>query len=181
MTRHSRPLQKSQAVTELCRIRTNVAGIIAYTSTLGENETSDKEVYIKGTVKSIKENFDGGFGNATFYITDGANGSNQFYIYRTLYLGNQKYTSGELLKEGDEVIVHGKVTNYVSSYGSTLETVQNQSYVYSINGNTGSGEEPGTGVAKGDGSLANPFNAVAANEYASKLPSWRAFQRMTYI
>lgn len=159
----------------------NVAGIIAYTSTLGENETSDKEVYIKGTVKSIKENFDGGFGNATFYITDGANGSNQFYIYRTLYLGNQKYTSGELLKEGDEVIVHGKVTNYVSSYGSTLETVQNQSYVYSINGNTGSGEEPGTGVAKGDGSLANPFNAVAANEYASKLPAGGVSENDVYI
>ena len=159
----------------------NVAGIIAYTSTLGENETSDKEVYIKGTVKSIKENFDGGFGNATFYITDGANGSNQFYIYRTLYLGNQKYTSGELLKEGDEVIVHGKVTNYVSSYGSTLETVQNQSYVYSINGNTGSGEEPGTGVAKGDGSLANPFNAVAANECASKLPAGGVSENDVYI
>lgn len=159
----------------------NVAGIIAYTSTLGENETSDKEVYIKGTVKSIKENFDGGFGNATFYITDGANGSNQFYIYRTLYLGNQKYTSGELLKEGDEVIVHGKVTNYVSEYGSTLETVQNQSYVYSINGNTGSGEEPSTGVAKGDGSLANPFNAVAANEYASKLPADGVSEKEVYI
>lgn len=159
----------------------NVAGIIAYTSTLGENETSDKEVYIKGTVKSIKENFDGGFGNATFYITDGANGSNQFYIYRTLYLGNQKYTSGELLKEGDEVIVHGKVTNYVSQYGSTLETVQNQSYVYSINGNTGSGEEPSTGVAKGDGSLANPFNAVAANEYASKLPADGVSEKEVYI
>lgn len=159
----------------------NVAGIIAYTSTLGENETSDKEVYIKGTVKSIKENFDGGFGNATFYITDGANGSNQFYIYRTLYLGNQKYTSGDLLKEGDEVIVYGKVTNYVSEYGSTLETVQNQSYVYSINGNTGSGEEPSTGVAKGDGSLANPFNAVAANEYASKLPADGVSEKEVYI
>lgn len=159
----------------------NVAGIIAYTSTLGENETSDKEVYIKGTVKSIKENFDGGFGNATFYIADGANGSNQFYIYRTLYLGNQKYTSGDLLKEGDEVIVYGKVTNYVSEYGSTLETVQNQSYVYSINGNTGSGEEPSTGVAKGDGSLANPFNAVAANEYASKLPADGVSEKEVYI
>ncbi len=159
----------------------NVAGIIAYASTLGENEVSDKDVYIKGTVKSIKENFDGGFGNATFYIADGANGSNQFYIYRTLYLGNQKYTSGDLLKEGDEVIVYGKVTNYVSEYGSTLETVQNQSYVYSINGNTGSGEEPSTGVAKGDGSLANPFNAVAANEYASKLPADGVSEKEVYI
>lgn len=159
----------------------NVAGIIAYASTLGENEVSDKDVYIKGTVKSIKENFDGGFGNATFYIADGANGSNQFYIYRTLYLGNQKYTSGDLLKEGDEVIVYGKVTNYVSEYGSTLETVQNQSHVYSINGNTGSGEEPSTGVAKGDGSLANPFNAVAANEYASKLPADGVSEKEVYI
>lgn len=159
----------------------NVAGIIAYASTLGENEVSDKDVYIKGTVKSIKENFDGGFGNATFYIADGANGSNQFYIYRTLYLGNQKYTSGDLLKEGDEVIVYGKVTNYVSEYGSTLETVQNQSHVYSINGNTGSGEEPSTGVAKGDGSLANPFNAVAANQYASALPADGVSEKDVYI
>lgn len=159
----------------------NVAGIIAYASTLGENETSDKDLYIKGTVKSIKENFDGGFGNATFYIADGTNGSSQFYIYRTLYLGNKKYTSGDLLKEGDEVIVCGKVTNYVSEYGSTLETVQNQSYVYSINGNTGSGEEPSTGVAKGDGTLANPFNAVAANEYASTLAANGVSENDVYI
>jgi hypothetical protein len=126
----------------------NVAGIIAYVSTFEANEQSPNDVYIKGKVASIKENYDEAdpqYGNATYYISDDGNNDNTFYIYHSYYLGNTKYTSGDVLKVGDEVIVCGKVTNYVGDKGySTLETVGGQSYLYSLN-SVGGGDEPGTG------------------------------------
>lgn len=125
----------------------NVAGVIAYVSTFEANEESPTDVYIKGKVASIKENYnesDPQYGNATYYISDDGTDNNTFYIYRSMYLGDTKYTSGDVLEVGDEVIVCGKVTNYVGDYGSTLETVASQSYLYSLNGEGGSGsEEPG--------------------------------------
>lgn len=142
-----------------------------YTATLASGAESEKDIYIKGKVVSIKENFTTQYGNAAFYIADTETSSNQFYIYRALYLGNKKYTEGELLKEGDEVIICGKVTNYM---GNTYETVQNKAYVYSINGKTaseGGGDTPVTGEAKGDGTADNPYNSVAANQLAATLAS----------
>lgn len=145
----------------------NVAAALQYTSALASNEQSDKDIYIKGIVTSITEEYSTTYGNATFYISDDASANNKFYVFRTLYLGNVKYESGDQPKIGDEVIICGKVTNY---YGNTPETVTNSSYLYSLNGktSTGTGGSTTTG-AEGDGTLANPFNAVAANEYVAKL------------
>lgn len=131
---------------------------------LADNATSGSNVYIKGKVASIKEQYGTQYGNATFYISDDGTSSNQFYIYRALYLGNQKYTSGDLLSEGDEVIVCGKITKYVNAYGTTLETVQGEAYLYSLNGKA---QEPSSGSdtpgePKGSGTQADPFNVAAA-------------------
>ena len=63
----------------------------------------------------------------------------------SLYLDNKKYTSGDLLSPGDEVVICGKVTNYM---GNTPETQQNLSYLYSWTKGSGSvggdEEKPGT-------------------------------------
>lgn len=149
----------------------NCAGIIAFTESLGSDVESAEMVYMKGKVYSITENFDGGFGNATFYIADDENGTNKFYAYRVYYLDNKKYTSGDVLKVGDEVVICAKVVNYK---GNTPETVQNAGYLYSLNGKTSAGTGGGsevTGEAKGDGTLENPYNSVAANKKASELAS----------
>lgn len=155
----------------------NVAAAIEYTSALEADVEADKDIYIKGKITQIRENFDNGFGNATYYISDDENGTNEFYVYRSLYLGNKKYTSGDLLQVGDEVIICGKVINYM---GNTPETVTNKSYLYSLNGNTGDGQ-PSTGEAKGDGTLENPFNSVAANQYASSLGADEVSDKDVYI
>ena len=138
-----------------------------YISTLPANQNSENDIYVKGKVVSIKEQFGTQFGNATFYISDDGTAANQFYVFRALYLGNQKYTSGALLKEGDEVVICGKVVNY---YGNTPETVQGQAYVYSINGKTtseggetGGGDEPGTDTPSGDTTI-NPNDLGLANQ-----------------
>lgn len=156
----------------------NVAAALQYTSALASNEQSDNDIYIKGIVTSIKEEYSTTYGNATFYISDDASASNEFYVFRTLYLGNVKYESGDQPKVGDEVIICGKVTNY---YGNTPETVANLSYLYSLNGKTSTDTGGSTPSAKGDGTLANPFNAVAANEYIAKLDADVASDNDIYI
>ncbi len=156
----------------------NVSATIEEASKLGSGEESANMVYIKGIVTSINENYDGGYGNATYYISDDNDGTNKFYVYRSKYLGNTSYSSGDLLKVGDEVVVCGKLTNY----NGTLETVQNGSYLYSLNGKTGEGGG-GTdeGEATGDGTLESPFNAVAANKYASSLAADEVSDKDIYI
>ena len=139
-----------------------------YVASLPAGTESDKDIYIKGKVVSVKEQFTTQFGNATFYISDDGTSKGQFYVFRTLYLGNKKYTDGENIKVGDEVIICGKVTNYM---GNTPETVTNKSYIYSLNGKTADGgsDTPVTGEAKGNGTLDNPYNSIAANQLASSL------------
>ena len=113
----------------------NVAGVLNYLNGLGADVTSPNEVYIKGKVKEITEQFGTQYGNATFTMIDEGFDA-VFTAYRVLYLGNKKYTEGDLLKENDEVIVCGKVVNYK---GNTPETSQNTGYLYSLNGKTADG------------------------------------------
>lgn len=99
-------------------------------------------VYVKGKISKIADNGtytqSGTFGNATFYMTEDGESGTEFYAYRILYLGNKKYSSGDDIKVGDEVIVYGEIMNY---RGNTPETVQGSAYLYSLNGKTG-GDDP---------------------------------------
>ena len=160
----------------------NVSAALKYTTGLGSDVESDKDIYIIGKVSQITNEYAAdNFGNATFYISDDGNTSNEFYCYRTLYLGNTKYTSGKTqIKVGDEVIVCGKVVNYK---GNTPETVQNKSYLYSLNGVTdGGGNTPQpSGQPKGTGTLEDPYNATAANAFASALAADAKSDKDIYI
>ena len=138
----------------------NVAAVLDYVNGLAADAESPQDVYVKGKVVSVTTNYNESepqFGNAVFYISDDGTSTKQFYVYRALYLGNKKYTSGTTLQKGDEVIICGKVVNYK---GTTPETVQGKSYLYSLNGVTGEGGEGGD--AKGTGTQADPYNPVAA-------------------
>lgn len=143
---------------------------------LGSGNVSEQVYYIKGKVVSIATdkngnvlNFDQGtYGNASFFISDDGTSTNQFYCYRVLYLGNKKWTqgAGDILKVGDEVIVCAKIT----MYNTTPETQQNEGFLYSLNGKSeGGGGSEETGTATGDGTLANPYNSVAAIAYAKSV------------
>ena len=97
---------------------------------------TDKDFYIKGKIIEItdKNQFNTQYGNCTFYLSDdGTDKDDKFYVFRTLYLGNVKYSdeSWTLPKAGDEVIICGKLVNYK---GNTPETSANNSYIYSLNG-----------------------------------------------
>jgi len=160
----------------------NVSAVLDYINTLGTNE-SDKQIYVKGKVSQVKEEFTTQYGNGTFCISDDGTQNNEFTAYRVLYLGNKKYADGQTqIKVGDEVIVCGNVVNY---RGNTPETVQGKSYLYSLNGETGAGDTPGTdptpGEAKGTGTLADPYNSVAANNAASALEAGAESDADVYI
>lgn len=141
----------------------NVMAVLNYVNELPADVESTEDVYIKGKVVSVTTNYDESdpqFGNAVFYISDDGTANNQFYVYRALYLGNKKYSSGTTLQKGDEVIICGKVVNY---RGTTPETVQSKAFLYALNGESqGGGGGGGGGEAKGSGTLEDPYNPVAA-------------------
>ena len=155
-----------------------------FAATLASGEETEQDYYIKGKIAKINSNgyFGAQFGNATFYISDDGADANTFYVYRTYYLENQPWVEGnKQIKVGDEVIICGKLTNYK---GETPETVQNKSYIYSLNGKTtDGGDDPGPepGTPSGSGTLADPWNAVAANNFAATLASGEETEQDYYI
>ena len=156
---------------------------INYCKLLGADTESTENIYIKGKIVSIEEEYGTEFGNASFTISNDGSNSNTFKVWRALYLGNKKYTDGKTqIQVGDEVVVYGKVIYY---YGNTAETSQGKAYLYSLNGVTedAGGETPDVpqGEAKGSGTLDDPYNSVAANAYASSLASGETSANKVYI
>ena len=150
-----------------------VSGVIEYVQGLGADVTSDDQVFIKGKISRLgSETFatSGTFGNATFYISDDGSQNNEFYCYRLYYLGNVKYTSGDDVKVGDDVVICGKVVNYK---GNTPETSQGSAFLYSLNGKTEGGYTGGgsAGSPSGSGTQADPYNVAAALDAVKNL-SW---------
>lgn len=111
-------------------------------SKLASGAKTDKQYYIKGKVVSVKEAFSAQYGNASFYISDDGKEDNKFYVFRTLYLGNEKWTEGKTnVAVGDEVVVCGSLINYM---GNTPETVLGETYLVSLKSNGGGTETPDT-------------------------------------
>ena len=143
----------------------NVAGVLEYISGLGADTPSPKEVYIKGYAVELTD-ISASYGNATFTMSDNADGTaNKFTVYRAAGLGNQKVTDESFIKQGDIVVICGKVTNYK---GNTPETVQGAAYVYSVNGKSGGGATPATTLGTKDAPLTiaqalETINALADN------------------
>ena len=156
---------------------------INYCKQLGADTESTENIYIKGKIVSIEEEYGTQFGNGSFTISNDGSNSNTFKVWRALYLGNKKYTSGKTqIQVGDEVVIYGKVIYY---YGNTAETSQGNAYLYSLNGVTedAGGDTPDEpkGEAKGSGTLDDPYNSVAANAYASSLASGETSSKKVYI
>lgn len=141
----------------------NPFAAIQYIKSLGADVVSEQDIYIKGTIYDIKDEFTARYGNATFSISDyGVKASDLFYVYRTLYLGNRNYIDGdEQIAIGDEVVICGKVKYY---QGEVPETVEKASHLYSLKGKTATVSEP-----TGAGTVDSPFNAAAANAYIRSL------------
>ena len=154
-----------------------VAGAIAYVKELGADVESPNKVYVKGFISEVETTYEasGTHGNANFFIVDEEGATDRFYVFQTMYLGNEKWTKSDSnpdVKKGDEVIVFGPIYNYK---GNTPETVsKGASFVYMLNGVSRGGDEGGSGEggegeAKGAGTLEDPFNPAGAAAVAAAL------------
>lgn len=160
----------------------NVAAALKLVSALPADVPTENALYVKGKISKINSVETATFGNANYYISDDGTENGQILIFQSLYLGNVKFTSADQIKVGDEVIIYGKFVNFK---GNTPETVgKGTSYIYSLNGKTQGGGETGgttTGEAKGDGTKNNPYNALGAKAFASKLESGQTSTEEVYI
>lgn len=97
-------------------------------------EGLDVSVYVKGVITSIKE-VSTKFGNATYNINDTNTEEGALTVFRGYFMkdaeGNDKFTSEDQIKVGDEVVIYGKLINY----NGTHEFAQGN-YIYSLNGKT---------------------------------------------
>ena len=108
----------------------NAAGVTAYTKTLAADKQSSTDIYTTGIITSISEiDTEGSFGNATYSISDDADGyTGSFQIYRGLGLNGEKFSKAgaKIIKVGDVVTVKGKVVNYK---GNTPQYAQGSTIV----------------------------------------------------
>lgn len=156
----------------------NVAGVLEFISGLGADTPSTKDVYVKGIITEITEKFGTQYGNATFIMSDTESGANKFTFYRGLYIGNVKYSkdTDTNIKEGDVVVICGKVVNYK---GNTPETSQGGAYVVSINGQ-GGGTTPPT-PTETLGTKDDPITVTKALEYINALADNASTAQDAYV
>lgn len=121
----------------------NVAGIINATANLesGAFYNDGAEVYVSGIVTETKD-ISTQYGNATYYISDDANGSNKFYVFRGKLLDGASVAAATDLQVGDVVTVCGKVKNY----NGTIEFDQGNYLTALTKGNAGNGNNDGGDV-----------------------------------
>lgn len=116
----------------------------------------DNMFYVKGFISQVDE-ISTSYGNATYYISDDGSKTNHLEVYRGYGLGGAKFTNGNEIKVGDEVIVYGKLVDYNGTHEFTTG-----SNIYSLNGQTAGGENPDQpGVDPGQPGDAAPLISVA--------------------
>lgn len=132
----------------------NVAGVEKY---IDEGGSAETEVYVKGKVVSVVQgSWDAKYGSLKYYISEDGTATNQFYVYNGYAGPNRTKFSGEdALKQGDEVVICGKV----DVYNGTKEFLVNN-YIVSLNG-VGGTTTPDTPTT-GKGSESNPYTVAEA-------------------
>ena len=100
---------------------------------LADGATSDDAYYVKGYVTSIKTITSSG---ASFFVGETADATSTVQTYNLKGFGNQTITNTGFVKEGDQVIVYGKLQKYKNNSTSEITPEVTSGYVYSVNGNT---------------------------------------------
>lgn len=87
-----------------------VAQALDMTNALSSNEISLIPYFVRGDVTTISE-ISTDYGNARFYIKD-KDVENSLYAYRLRWLNNTKFTTGQELAAGDDVVLLARLQNY---------------------------------------------------------------------
>lgn len=132
----------------------NVAGVVKY---IDEGGSAETEVYVKGKVVSVEQgSWKADYGSLKYYISEDGTPTNQFYVFNGYAGPNRtKFTGEDALKQGDEVVICGKV----DVYNGTKEFLVGN-YIVSLNG-VGGTTTPDTPTT-GKGSESNPYTVAEA-------------------
>lgn len=108
----------------------NVAAVDEYTKKLPADQQSSTDIYTTGIITTVSEiDTEGTYGNATYMISDVADGSTgTFQVYRGYGLNGDRFNKAgtTLIKAGDKVVIKGKVINY---QGNTPQYAQGSTIV----------------------------------------------------
>ena len=148
----------------------SVPEALAAINTLEDGGYSATEVYVKGKVVKVttnQANFEK-YGNLNYLISENGEDANTITVYSGDGLKGEKFSGIDALKQGDEVIVYGKLQKYVKNDNVTPEIAKGN-YLYSLNGKTepgggGGGETTGTGTLENPLTATQAYDAVAAME-----------------
>lgn len=151
---------------------------LAITKDMEKDVQGTNTVYVTGKVAQIKDAYSDQYGNVSFYITDdgaAADKNDMFLVFRCKYFGNEKFSSADQLKVGDEVVVVGNLINY---YGNTPEL--KNSYVIKINGETSGstvtppagGENEGEGGGNEEGGNEDPVTPPTGDGVYDSNVTW---------
>lgn len=110
-----------------------VAEALTRINALADGAKTTQDAYVKGKIVAITE-INTSYGNATYTISDNGQAGNVLTVYRGLYLNQQKFSSTDALKVGDNVVVVGKLQKYVKNGDVTPEMAQGN-YLISIDSN----------------------------------------------
>ena len=132
----------------------NVAGVVKY---IDEGGSAETEVYVKGKVVSVEQgSWKADYGSLKYYISEDGTPTNQFYVFNGYAGPNRtKFTGEDALKQGDEVVICGKV----DVYNGTKEFLVGN-YIVSLNGEGGT-TTPDTPTT-GKGSESDPYTVAEA-------------------
>ena len=92
-----------------------------------DKTVSSMSYFVKGIISTMANTPEQivNYGNANLYVSDDGIADNQLYCYRTKWLNNSNFTTGNEIVQGDTLVLFGQWQNY---NGSTPE--MNSAYVY---------------------------------------------------
>ena len=140
----------------------SVPEALAAINALEDGGYSATEVYVKGKVVKVttnQANFEK-YGNLNYLISENGEDANTITVYSGDGLKGEKFSGIDALKQGDEVVVYGKLQKYVKNDNVTPEIAKGN-YLYSLNGKT----EPGGGSSTGQTSLDVNFKANGQGDW----------------
>lgn len=151
-----------------------VAEAVAAITAMADGATSSEFWYVTGKVIRVttnQTNFEK-YGNLNYLISaDGTEGTTTMTVYSGDGLDGAKFSGIDALKQGDEVVVYGQLQKYVNSSGAMTPEIAKGNYLVKYTAGGGTPDTPPTpsGEAKGSGTAADPFNAIAAINYTIAL------------
>jgi len=135
----------------------NIAAAIAKCKATGETATAEK-YYVKGIVKSVNTSGIANYGNINVDMVDDLNNSNVFTAYQIMSFNGAKFTTDDVVKVGDTIVVLGNLVNYK---GNTPETSgKGSANLVSVNGKVPEAVKPS--LEAGSGTFASPYNTPRA-------------------